>query len=112
IKPLAATLVSASMFTHVDPLVGAVMGMATGGVAAGAVHVVKTKTRLASSLLTAGFGNPFLSILEDIAAAISIAMAILIPLFAAAAIAFVFVGLAGLLLLRRSRRVARPVAAI
>jgi hypothetical protein len=83
VKPLAATLLSAAMFTHVDPVLACVLGLATGGAMAGGVHVVKAKTRLASTLFTAGFGNPVLSILEDIAAFISIALAVLVPLLAA-----------------------------
>src|SRR5437868_11306996 len=37
VKPLAATLLAASMFAHVDPLLACVLGLVTGGVAAGGV---------------------------------------------------------------------------
>lgn len=83
VKPLAATLLSASMFTEMDPLFAAALGLATGGAVAGTVHVVKAKTRLVSSVFTAGFGNPILSVIEDLIAILGIVLAILIPLLAA-----------------------------
>ena len=55
-------------FLLAHPLLASVLGLVTGGIAAEAVHMVKTKTRLASSLFTLGFGNPVLSVLEDLAA--------------------------------------------
>lgn len=114
VKPAAATLLAASMFTHVDPLFAAVLGLVTGGVAAGGVHLVKTKTRLASSLLTMGFGNPVLSILEDLAAFVSIVLAVLLPLFAAMMILGLMGMAVALAVLFRDHRISRrgpaPVA--
>ena len=107
VKPLAATLLAASMFSHVDPLFACVLGLVTGGIAAGAVHVVKTKTRLASSLLTMGFGNPVLSVIEDVLAAFSVAMAVLLPIFASMMIAGLMVMALSLALIYRQHRVSR-----
>lgn len=83
VKPLAATLLAASMFTEMDPVFASALGLATGGAVAGTVHVLKAKTRVVSSVFTAGFGNPILSILEDAIAILGIVLAILIPLLAA-----------------------------
>lgn len=107
VKPTAATLLAASMFTHVDPIPAVVLGLAAGGAVAGGVHVVKSKLRLASTILTAGIGNPILSVLEDLASVLSIALAVLLPLFAAFFIAGCLLLAIGLLLLRRRRSIVR-----
>ncbi len=68
-----------------------------------AVHAAKSKTRLGSTALTLGLGNPVLSFLEDgLAFAIS-AAAILIPLIALAGVLVLF-WIASRLLRRRDRR--------
>lgn len=111
VKPLAATLLAASTVTHGDPLMACVLGLVTGGVAAGAVHVAKAKARLASSFFTLGFATPVLSVLEDFAALIATATAILMPLFAALVVlGFFSLILGSLLLYRHSRSLAGPVA--
>ena len=107
VKPLAATLLAASMFAHVDPLLACVLGLVTGGVAAGGVHLVKTKTRLASSLLTMGFGNPVLSVIEDVLAFASVAIAILLPIFAAMMVVGLMVMAVSLALIYRQHRIQR-----
>jgi hypothetical protein len=56
------------------------------GAGALAVHAVKAKTRLGSTALTLGHGNPLLSVGEDIASAAMLAAAILAPLIAALAV--------------------------
>lgn len=103
VKPTAATLLAASMFTRVDPILAVVIGLAAGGAVAGGVHVVKSKLRLASTLLTAGTGNPILSVLEDLTSILSIALAVLLPLFAAFFTAGCISLAIGLILLRRNR---------
>ena len=97
VKPLAATLLAASMFTEMDPVFATALGMATGGAVAGTVHVVKAKTRVVSSVFTAGFGNPILSVLEDLIAILGIVLAILIPLLAAMVVLAMLLGAAVLL---------------
>jgi len=52
------------------------------GAGALAVHGVKAKTRLGSTVVTAGHANPLLSALEDIGAVTLVALAILVPLLA------------------------------
>lgn len=89
IKPIAATMVSASVMTEMDPMIAAVLGLVVGGSMAEGVHLVKAKVRLWSSALTAAIANPFLSLLEDCVAAIAIVLAILFPVVV---IAFAVVG--------------------
>lgn len=103
VKPTAATLLTASMFTYVDPILAVVIGLAAGGAVASAVHVVKSKLRLASTLLTAGIGNPILSVLEDITSILSTALAVLLPLFAAFFVTGCLLLAVGLVLLRHRR---------
>jgi hypothetical protein len=104
VKPVAGTMLAASMFTELGPLEGTVLGIATGGVTAGAVGLAKAKTRLLSTAASAGFANPWLSIGEDIGSLFgSLAVVFLAPL-----VAFVIVVLVGIALavwmVNRSRR--------
>ena len=104
VKPTAATLLAASLLVHVDPATRTVLALIAGGATAGGVHLVKAKARLASTLFTAGVGNPLLSVAEDVAAIVVIAVAVLVPL-AGAAIALALIALAiGWLRRRRARR--------
>jgi uncharacterized membrane protein len=56
------------------------------GAGALAVHGIKAKTRLGSSVATAGHANPLLSVLEDSGVLVLVAAAILAPLLALALI--------------------------
>jgi hypothetical protein len=107
VKPVAGTLVAASLFTNLDPMTAVVLGLVGGGTIAGAVHVAKGTTRVASTALTGGFANPFLSIVDDVLAVGGIVLAILAPIIAALIVLVLVVG--GLrLLLKRRRLVADP----
>jgi hypothetical protein len=57
VKPVAGTLVAASLFTNLDPMTAVVLGLVGGGTIAGAVHLAKGTTRAASTVLTGGLGN-------------------------------------------------------
>ena len=83
VKPLAASLLAASLFTQIDPALASVAGLISGGTMAGSVHVLKAKTRLGSTLVTAGMANPFLSLLEDAMALVATFVALLAPYVAA-----------------------------
>ena len=83
VKPVAATVLGASLLTKLDPVTALVLGAAAGGATAAGIHLVKGKTRLVSSLATLGIANPLLSVLEDILAAVGMLLSILIPLLAA-----------------------------
>ena len=102
VKPVAGTLVAASMFTNLDPTTAVVLGLVGGGTIAGAIHVAKGTTRIASTAITGGLGNPFLSILDDILAVGGVVLAFLAPLVAAAIVVVLVVGVIRLMR-RRSR---------
>lgn len=109
VKPAAATLLAASMFTSIDPVMASVLGLVSGGAVATGVHVVKAKTRLASSVFTMGTGNPIISLAEDVLAVTGIVLAILLPILAAFVIASVIAVLTFFVIRRYSRPVASPV---
>jgi hypothetical protein len=83
VKPVAATILAASLITEFDPLVATTIGLVSGGAVAGAVHVLKGSARVVSTGVTGGLGNPFLSFIEDAIAAVGIVLAFLLPVFAA-----------------------------
>jgi Domain of unknown function (DUF4126) len=105
VKPIAGTLLAASLFTQLDPLVAVTLGLVTGGSVAGVVQAMKGITRLASTGATAGLGNPFLSVAEDAAATAGILLAFILPIVAAlitiAIVALCLAKLARLFLRRR-----------
>ena len=80
VKPAAATLMTASMITGMDPLLAGVVALITGGVVAEGVHVARAKVRVLSTAFTGGIGNPILSIGEDFAAVFGVIMAWVMPL--------------------------------
>ncbi|MFZ5475867.1 MAG: DUF4126 domain-containing protein [Myxococcota bacterium] len=67
-KPAAGTLVAMAFMEGVDPLVGAVAAVATGGVVAGATHLTKATVRLGSTCTSGGTCNPLVSVAEDVVA--------------------------------------------
>jgi hypothetical protein len=90
IKPIAGTVVAASVLTDLSPLQSTVVGLVAGGGAAGVVHLAKAKLRLFSSLTTGGLGNPVLSLAEDVASFVGSALAIVMPVLLLAAVAATF----------------------
>lgn len=68
LKPAAGTLVAMSLFHGTDPLVAAVLSLASGGAVAGVTHLTKASVRLGSSGTTGGTMNPVLSVVEDLVA--------------------------------------------
>ena len=106
IKPVAGTLVAASMFTNLDPTTAVVLGLVGGGTIAGVIHAAKGTTRLASTALTGGLANPALSILDDVLSLGGIIMAVLAPLVAALIVIVLVVGAIRLLTRRRRREAA------
>ncbi len=79
VKPIAGALVAATVVEDWAPLYVTVVAVIGGGSAAGLVHVVKAKVRLVSSATTAGFGNPVLSVSEDVGALAGSLGSILVP---------------------------------
>ena len=100
IKPLAAAVATASMVVGFDPLLGLVLGLVSGGVAAEGVHLAKAKLRGLSSAFTATAGNPVLSVGEDIAALTGVVLSVLVPVLGLA----VLLSLSAWILLRWRRR--------
>jgi hypothetical protein len=79
VKPIAGALVMATVIEDWDPLYVAIFSLVVGGSTAGLVHVTKAKLRLASSVMTAGLGNPVLSVTEDLGALVGTVGSIAIP---------------------------------
>ncbi|MFT4975248.1 MAG: hypothetical protein ACI8S6_001135 [Myxococcota bacterium] len=100
IKPVAAAVVTASMVVGFDPLLALVLGLMSGGVVAEGVHLAKAKARLLSSAFTGTIANPILSVGEDIAAVIGIALSLLVPALGLV----IMVGLSLLIAFRWRRR--------
>ena len=93
VKPMAATLLAASLFTNLDPLMAMTLGLIGGGTIEGAVHAMRGGARILSTATTAGLANPVLSLFDDILATVGVVFAFLLPLFAAAvAIVLVVIG--------------------
>jgi hypothetical protein len=101
VKPVAGTLVAASLFTNLDPMMAVVLGLIGGGTIAGMVHVAKGTTRVASTAMTGGLANPALSLFDDVLAIGGIILAVLAPVIAAIIVLVLVVGGARLLLKRR-----------
>lgn len=100
LKPIAGALVTASFIQDMDPLLALVAGLASGGLVAEGVHLVKAKVRLASSVLTGTLANPLLSLAEDFVALLGVVLSVVVPV-----LVLVGVGLGGWWMWRR--RVAR-----
>lgn len=100
-KPAAAAILVAGVAhpQNQDVLIGL---MVLGALNALGIHAVTSSIRLGSTATTAGFGNPFLSATEDVAAAGTTLLAFVAP-FVAAGVALVLV----LLLARLVRSVYR-----
>ncbi len=106
LRPAAGSLLAASVMWRIsDPLTAIVLGVAVGTPSSLVPHAAKSTLRVASTAFTAGLANPLLSILEDLATLSLFVVAILLPMMVVA-----FVGLIGLLLLRRALQRPRATA--
>jgi len=79
VKPIAGTILAASVITELSPLQTVAIGIVLGGSAAGAVHLLKANTRVVALATTGGVGNPVVSVVEDAGALIGSVGAILVP---------------------------------
>lgn len=61
---VAGTIVSASIFTELSPMMSWSLALIAGGGIAGAVHVAMAFIRGGSAMLTAGLGNPLVATAE------------------------------------------------
>jgi uncharacterized membrane protein len=79
IRPLAGAILAAAIADasgDLDAWVGALIGV-TG---AGATHAAKMSTRPVVTVSTGGVGNPVVSLIEDVTAAVSSLIAVFLPL--------------------------------
>ena len=83
-RPAAGALAAAAAFSGLDPTTAAVAGLIIGAPTALAVHSAQATTRVASTAMTGGLGNPLVSIVEDVAAfggaVLALAAPLLVPL--------------------------------
>jgi len=79
-RPLAAVLAAGSVFAGVDPVVAAVAGIIIGAPTALAFHAAQSGTRVASTATTGGLANPIVSVVEDVLAFVTVAIALVFPL--------------------------------
>lgn len=99
---VAGMVVAASVITGIDPYLKWTLAVIAGGGVAGAVQAVTVGTRQASTITTAGFGNPLVSTVEMASSLGLSIMSILLPLLAFVLVA-VFLFWAGKKILRRRR---------
>jgi hypothetical protein len=104
-KPIAGTILVASVVTELPPLYVTVLALVLGGGAAGAVHLTKANLRVASTVTTGGVGNPVLSLVEDAGALLGSIAAIVVPV-----IVVLLIALALFLMWRMLRRGGRAAA--
>jgi hypothetical protein len=83
VKPVAGTLVAASLLTDLDPVVAITLGLIGGGAVAGMVQALRGTARVASTAITGGLGNPVLSIFDDALATVGVVLAFIVPVIAA-----------------------------
>lgn len=108
LRPAAASLLAASVLWQVsDPLTALALGVAVGAPTSLVPHAAKSLLRAASTTLTGGIANPFISILEDLMAVALFVLTVLIPVVVASMLVLV-----ALLVARRLvRRTSAPLAA-
>jgi hypothetical protein len=103
IRPVAGGILFAAQAGAIgglDPTVGFILGL----VSAGAVHAVKATGRPLVTTFTGGIFNPIVSMVEDIIAALTAVLALVVPILAAL-IMLVLLGVAGWMVIRwRERR--------
>lgn len=81
---IAGILVSASVFTGMDPWLKWTLAAMAGGGAAGTLQVLTSGTRLLSTVKTFGLGNPVFATLESAGSVVLSLLAVFLPLLAAA----------------------------
>ena len=79
LAPAAGAMVAVSSLSDLSPAAALVVGILTGAPIAGGVHLLAATTRLGSSALTLGAGNPVLSVIEDVLASVGVLLAFVIP---------------------------------
>lgn len=96
IRPAAGALVAFAAVSNQIPRGAVIIATILAGGAAFGAHATKATVRGASTLTTAGIGNPVLSLIEDVFAFISAIVAILLPWMVAVVIVVVAIFFFGL----------------
>jgi uncharacterized membrane protein len=109
VRPVAGALVAAGAFSQLSPGYALALGIIVGAPIAGAFHLSKASTRAVSTALTAGTGNPFLSLVEDLIAAAGVFLALVAPVIAALLIGALAFGVIRWLRARRLTRQSFPL---
>ncbi|MGI8586675.1 MAG: DUF4126 domain-containing protein [Chloroflexia bacterium] len=102
IRPVAGAILFAAYngeIHQINPALALILGL----LAAGSVHAVKTATRPVMTVATGGVATPFVSIAEDVLAAVSVVLALVLPVVAAILFLLAMI-LAIRWLMRRQRR--------
>lgn len=79
LAPIAATILSVSLITDMDPLLKWGLAAIAGGGSAGALHVARSFLKSVLNASTAGVSTPVVSLVEDAAAIVTPIMVILAP---------------------------------
>jgi len=79
VKPIVGAMLMLTVVSDWAPLYLTLVWIILGGTLAGVVHLTKAKLRLASTVTTAGMGNPILSATEDVGALAGTVGALLFP---------------------------------
>ena len=95
-KHAAATILVAGLIKEWDPLLALVIGLIAGGSVSAAVHLMKSGVRAASTVVTAGAANMFISFAEDIFALLWSLMSLWLPVVGAAFAVLLVIALARL----------------
>ncbi len=107
---VAGVVASASVITGMDPYLKWTLAVIAGGGIAGSVQALTTGARGASTLTTAGFGNPIVSTVEAGGSVFYSILSLVAPLIATFLV-FVFLVAAVNLVTRRRRNRHRKLAA-
>ncbi|NEO26968.1 MAG: DUF4126 domain-containing protein [Kamptonema sp. SIO4C4] len=85
------TAISASTLGEVDPVLQWTLAAIAGGGVAGTIEGFTSVTRLASTGMTGGFGNPVVSTLEALSAIVLTILALFVPVLAAVVVVFILI---------------------
>jgi hypothetical protein len=89
IRPVAGALVAWAAVSNQIPRGAVIVATIIAGGAALGAHATKATVRGASTVTTAGIGNPILSVIEDVFAFVSAIVALLLPWLVIVVLAFV-----------------------
>jgi len=80
VRPIAGAVAAGAAFSQFDPMVAAIAGLIIGAPTALAFHAAQAGNRVVSTTTTAGLGNPFVSVVEDILAFLTTLLALAAPI--------------------------------